>query len=286
MTQQELHRLMKDAETELHEAGIEAAAAETEIVLLSLLDIERVDLYLHGAKLIDDDILKKFHDIIKRRTTRYPLQYILGEMWFYGRKFAVNPSVMVPTPETEILCETAVHFIDFREISRAKVLDIGTGSGVVAVTVAAEIDDAIVTAVDVSPEALATAKTNAEALNVADRITLVCSDLFSALTPNRQYDLILSNPPYISEDEYRGLPPEVLADPKLALVAGTEGMDIIEALVERAPEYLAPSGRLMFEIGYNQSDLVAKLTENDNRYISMTILKDLNDIDRVVILGV
>ena len=277
---------MKDAEAELREAGIDAAAAETEIVLLSLLDIERVDLYLHGAKLIDDNIRQRFHDIITRRTTRYPLQYILGEMWFYGRKFTVNPSVMVPTPETEILCETAVHFIDFREIKKANVLDIGTGSGVIAVTVAGEIDDAVVTAVDVSREALTTARANAEAMKVADRISLVCSDLFSALTPERQYDLILSNPPYISEDEYRDLPPEVLADPKLALVSGEQGMDIIEALVERAPDYLAPSGRLMFEIGYNQADLVTKLTENDNRYISMTILKDLNDIDRLVILGV
>ncbi len=277
---------MKDAEAELREAGIDAAAAETEIVLLSLLDIERVDLYLHGAKLIDDNIRQRFHDIITRRTTRYPLQYILGEMWFYGRKFTVNPSVMVPTPETEILCETAVHFIDFREIKKANVLDIGTGSGVIAVTVAGEIDDAVVTAVDVSREALSTARANAEAMKVADRISLVCSDLFSALTPERQYDLILSNPPYISEDEYRDLPPEVLADPKLALVSGEQGMDIIEALVERAPDYLAPSGRLMFEIGYNQADLVTKLTENDNRYISMTILKDLNDIDRLVILGV
>ena len=234
---------MKDAEAELREAGIDAAAAETEIVLLSLLDIERVDLYLHGAKLIDDNIRQRFHDIITRRTTRYPLQYILGEMWFYGRKFTVNPSVMVPTPETEILCETAVHFIDFREIKKANVLDIGTGSGVIAVTVAGEIDDAVVTAVDVSREALTTARANAEAMKVADRISLVCSDLFSALTPERQYDLILSNPPYISEDEYRDLPPEVLADPKLALVSGEQGMDIITQLSQTADPWTCPHGR-------------------------------------------
>jgi len=277
---------MKEAEAELRQAGIDAAAAETEIILLSLLSIERIDLYLHGAKLIDDEILGKFHDIVKKRATRYPLQYILGEMWFYGRRFAVNQSVMVPTPETEILCETAVHFIDFMGLNKARVLDIGAGSGVIAVTVAGEIDDADVTAVDLSPDALEVARVNAETHGVADRISLVCSDLFSAIIPHKQFDLILSNPPYISEEEYKDLPPEVLADPKISLVAGEQGMDIIEAIVEKSPDYLAPSGRLIFEIGYNQADLVTKLTENDNRYISLTILRDLNDVDRVVMLGV
>ncbi|UCD17796.1 MAG: peptide chain release factor N(5)-glutamine methyltransferase [Candidatus Zixiibacteriota bacterium] len=286
MNQSEFHRLIKDAEHKLREAGIESAAAEVEISLLALLDLERVNLYLHGAELIDDGILTRFREVIDKRTTQYPLQYILGEMWFYGRRFTVNPNVMIPTPETEILCETAIHYIDFREINAAKILDIGTGSGVISVTMACEVPDAIVTATDISKAALKTAAQNAGLHEVDERIGFVCSDMFCAFNPEKQFDLILSNPPYIADDEYDGLPPEVLADPKISLVAGDKGMDVIEALVASGPDYLVPGGRLMFEIGCNQAELVTRLTNDDYRYISMTILKDLNDIDRVVILGI
>jgi release factor glutamine methyltransferase len=286
MDEKQFHRLIKTAERDLKKAGIESAVAEIEIILEYLLGVERIDLYLHGPQLIDDNILNRFNDIVKRRLTRYPLQYILGEMYFYGRKFELTPSVMVPTPETELLCELAINYINNEEIRKGSILDIGTGSGVIAVTMACEVQDLTVTTADISPEALEIAKQNAVNHEVAARINFIQSDIFSNIQQDNKFDLILSNPPYISEEEYKALPPEVLADPKIALVSGAEGLDLIKKIMNKAPGYLKPDGRLMFEIGYNQSALVAQISEKDLRYKSISIIKDLNDIDRVVILSI
>jgi release factor glutamine methyltransferase len=192
---------------------------------------------------------------------------------------------MVPTPETETLCELAIEFLRMREYRQPRILDLGVGSGVIAVTVAREYPGGSILAVDVSPEALAVARTNAAALGVADRVKLAVSDLFSAVSAEMKFDLILSNPPYIADPEYDGLPPEVKADPRQALLAGPDGLAAIRAIIHQAPEYLAPRGRIMFEIGYRQAERVAALTDKDERYQTLVIRKDLNDIDRVAILG-
>ncbi|MCX6829564.1 MAG: peptide chain release factor N(5)-glutamine methyltransferase [candidate division Zixibacteria bacterium] len=286
MDEKEFHRLIKEAEKKLKKAGIDSAAAEVEIILEYLLEVERIDLYLHGARLIDNKIREQFDRIIDKRTTRYPLQYILGEMYFYGRKFMVTPEVMVPTPETELLCDLAINYIRNEGIGEPDILDVGTGSGVIAVTIACELPDSFVTALDISPGALTIAHKNAGEYEVASRIEFVESNAFTEVRADRKYELILSNPPYISDDEYKGLPPEVLADPKISLVSGPKGLDFIAMLVGRAPDFLKKKGRLMFEIGYNQADLVAEMTEKDSRYHSISIFKDLNDIDRVVILSI
>ena len=286
MDKTEFHQLIKDAEHKLREAGIEAAATEVEIILESILDVERIAIYLHGWTLIDNYILEKFHNIVAKRATRHPLQYILGEAYFYGRKFLVNSDVMVPTPETELLCELAINYVHNEGIESAQILDLGTGSGVIAVTMAAELPDSWVTAADISRAALTMARKNAAMNEVGSQIQFLISDLLDSIDPQSKFDLILSNPPYICEGDYKTLPPEVLADPKIALTSGTEGLDIIKKLIDRAPDFLNEKGRLMFEIGYDQPEKIAKLTENDDRYESLTIIKDLNDIDRVVILSV
>ncbi|SYZ72682.1 Release factor glutamine methyltransferase [Candidatus Zixiibacteriota bacterium] len=286
MDERSFHGLLKGAEKRLKAAGIESATAEVEIILEYLLAVERIDIYLHGATLLDDETLGRFDKIIAERCTRRPLQYILGEMYFYGRKFLVSPAVMVPTPETEILCDLAIGYIRNEKLAAPKILDIGAGSGVIGVTMACEIPGAVVTALDISPEALQIAEQNAARMEVGERVQFVESDGFTALEKNLKFDLILSNPPYISEEEYRELPPEVLADPRIALTSGAEGLDFIKVIIERAPEFLMDKGRLMFEIGYNQAERVAQMTENDGRYRSIAIMRDLNDIDRVVILSI
>ena len=192
---------------------------------------------------------------------------------------------MVPTPETELLCETAIGFVREKGLARPRLLDIGVGSGVIAVTVAAELDKCEVLAIDCSPEAIKVARRNATDLGVGDKIEFRQSDFFAEIRPDEKFDLILSNPPYISDSEYNSLPPEVLADPKTALLAGEDGLDAIRVILHDAPDYLAEGGLIMFEIGYRQSQRVAELTENDDRYRSIVILKDLNDVDRVVALG-
>ncbi len=269
----------------LANAGIDQADAEIELILCHVLNVGRMELVLHGAERLTDPVRAEIDRIIERRITRDPLQHILGECWFYGRKFIVGPAVMVPAPETELVCEAAISFVQKHDIKNPRILDIGVGSGVISVTVACELPVAHFLALDISPDAIAVAKQNAERMQVKERIEFRESNLFSALRPGEKFDLILSNPPYIAEHEYATLPPEVLADPKISLTSGEEGMDAIKEIVARAPNYLAPGGRIMFEIGYDQAEKVAALTDGDDRYTSISILKDLANIDRVVILA-
>jgi release factor glutamine methyltransferase len=280
-----LPKLVSDRAQVLLDAGIDQASAEIEIILCSLLKCDRLRLYLDSDKLITEDIVRRLDEIVARRATRYPLQYILEEAWFYGRCFFVSPAVMVPTPETELLCETALRFVRKQNLARPRILDLGTGSGVISVTLANELDDGTIVAVDISTDALDVARRNAHALGHEERIEFRPSDFFAALDPAERFDLILSNPPYISDNEYRDLPPEVLADPKISLTSGDEGLDAVQVILQQAPDYLAEGGRIMFEIGYNQADRVAELTSSDERYRSLVTLKDLADIDRVIMLA-
>ncbi len=259
---------------------------EVELSLCSLLEIDRLNLYLHGEQLLTDEIYQDLLSIIKKRATRYPLQYILQESWFYGRKFFVSPAVMVPTPETELLCESGIRFITENNITNPKILDIGCGSGVISITMASELKEASIAALDISTDAIEVAKRNAESLEVSEKIEFRESNLFSAINKKgNAFDLIMSNPPYISEEEYKTLPPEVLADPKISLTSGEEGLDIIKDILDQAPDYLKENGKLMFEIGYNQAERVLEISSSDMRYSSIVILKDLNEIDRVAILS-
>ncbi len=269
----------------LEKAGIDQAKAEIELILCHLLEVDRLKMYLDGAKLLDNNIIARFDKILEKRLTRYPLQYILGEAWFYGRKFFVSEAVMVPTPETELLCELAINFIRERSLACPRILDIGVGSGVIAVTLVSELEKATVLAVDISETALEVARRNASSLSGQDRIEFRLSNIFEAVGKDEKFDLIVSNPPYITEEDYKILPPEVLADPKIALVAGEKGLDVIERILHQAPDFLNDNGRLMFEIGYNQALWVVELTEKDKRYRSIDIIKDLNRVDRVIILS-
>jgi len=266
-------------------AGIDQGQAEMELILCHVLDCNRMDLYLHGAEKLDDSALSRIEEVVKRRLTRYPLQFILNEAWFYGRRFYVTPDVMAPTPETELLCEQAMGFVRLKQIEKPKILDLGVGSGVISVTLACELDNCEVTAVDISPKAIEVARKNAGDHGVADRFEFIESNLFSELNADDEFDLILSNPPYLTEEEYTTVPPEVKADPLISLVSGVDGLNAVRAILSDAPAHLAAGGRLMFEVGYNQGAKVTAITEDDARYRTIVLVKDLNDYDRVIILS-
>lgn len=280
-----LPELITDKAKILQQAGIDQAKAEVESILCHLLDTDRMHLYLDGSRLLSNSTLTELDRIIQQRASRYPLQYILGEAWFYGRKFYVSPTVMVPTPETEVLCETALGFVREKQMSKPRILDLGVGAGVIAVTLAGELPDCTVLGVDISQPAIEVAQRNARELRVVDKIEFRQSDFFTSVAERERFDLIVSNPPYVSEKEYPTLPPEVLAEPQIALLAGQNGMDAIKIIVREAPKYLARGGRIMLEIGHRQAAAITKMTEKDDRYTSIAIIKDLNDIDRVVILS-
>ena len=269
----------------LEDVGIERSNGEIEIILCHLLNCERLDLYMRGMDLITNEIRERFDAIIERRLTRYPIQYILEESWFYGRRFFVSPAVMVPTPETELLCESAIRFVQQNKIERPRILDVGVGSGVISVTMALELEECEILSLDISEDALNVAKKNGADLGTDSKIEFRQSDFFTAVAPDETFDLILSNPPYINDGEYEGLPPEVKADPKISLTSGADGLNAVRTILKHAPNHLKPNGRLMFEIGYDQAEQVAKLTADDDRFKSIAILKDYNDWDRLVILS-
>ena len=192
---------------------------------------------------------------------------------------------MAPTPETELLVESGLHFIANRKLAEPRILDMGVGSGVISVTLADEVRGCRVVALDISADAIAVARRNAIDHEVTDRIEFRESDFFAAVQDDERFDLIISNPPYIAEPDYSGLAPEVKADPKVAMTSGPEGLDAIRVMLREGPRFLSPGGRIMFEIGHNQAETIMAETGSDSRYTSFVLLQDLNDRDRVIILG-
>ena len=280
-----LQKFVAEQARRLEEVGIDQAKAEVELILCYLLECDRLHLYLDGMEKIDNDVREEFEDIMSRRLTREPLQFILEEGYFYGRTYHVTPAVMAPTPETELTCETVINFVNDRGIENPRILDIGAGSGVITVTLANEIETAHFVSVDISEEALAIAKRNADQLGGAKRIDFRKSDFFSAIGEDERFDVIVSNPPYIADVDYDDLPPEVKADPRIAMTSGAEGMDAISVIIREGYKYLAPGGRIMFEMGYDQAEKVAAIVGEVDAYTSFSVLKDLNDLDRIIILG-
>lgn len=278
-----LNVLISEATEKLRRAGIDTGQTEAEIVLSHLLDCERLELYLEGNRRLTETIIARFDEIIARRLTRYPLQYILGLAWFFGRSFAVDERVMIPCPETELLLDAVVRIARQMKRRPVRLLDIGTGSGVIAVSAALEDQKMEITAADISAEALAVARYNAERLAPDRPIRFIQSDLFAGLPPGETFDIIASNPPYIADGAYDGLPPEVKADPPLALLAGEKGMDVIEKILRQAPDYIRRPGALIFEIGYDQADIIFDIVAADRRYGQCSLIKDLADIDRIVL---
>ena len=236
----------------LEAAGVPDARLDAELLLARVLEEDRLKMRLDGIRTLEDEQEQRFDALIARRQTREPLQYIEGEAAFMGLTFRVAPGVLIPRQDTEILCEEALS----RMKPGARVLDVGTGSGALAVSLARLGRDAQVTAVDVSDTALAIARDNARRLGA--QVRFVKSDCFAALAGER-FDLIVSNPPYISREEMETLMPEVQREPELALAGGEDGLDFYRRIAREAPAHLLPGGCLLFEIGWRQRDAVSAL---------------------------
>ena len=251
MTIREALRL---AAARLEQAGVPDADVDAAYLLASVLKEDTLAMRINGHRELAAPQRAAFDALCDRRGAREPLQYILGETEFMGLTFHVEPGVLIPRADTEILVEKALAWMK----PGARVLDIGTGSGAIAVSLAKLGRPAQVTAVDVSDRALEIARQNAERNGAA--VEFVKSDCFSALK-GRKYDMIVSNPPYISEDEMRGLMPEVTREPELALFGGADGLDFYRRISREAPEYLNEGGCLLFEIGWLQKDAVSALVK-------------------------
>lgn len=247
-----IREALAQAAARLETAGVPDARLDAELLLARVLHEDRLRMRLDGQRTLGDAQRSEYDALIARRQTREPLQYIEGEAAFMGLTFRVAPGVLIPRQDTEILCEEALS----RMKPGARVLDVGTGSGALAVSLARLGRDAQVTAVDVSDTALAIARDNARRLGA--QVRFVKSDCFAALAGER-FDLIVSNPPYISREEMETLMPEVQREPELALAGGEDGLDFYRRIAREAPAHLLPGGCLLFEIGWRQRDAVSAL---------------------------
>lgn len=268
-----IREAIRAATARLERAGVPNADYDAAVMLAHVLGEDALMMRLNNHRTLDAEKLAAYEAMIARRETREPMQYILGETGFMGLVFHVAPVVLCPRPDTEILCEEALRRIG----PGMRVLDIGTGSGALAVSIARHVPHAQVTAVDVSDAALAIAKDNARR-NGAN-VRFVKSDCFAALE-GEMFDMIVSNPPYISSEEMVQLMPEVRMEPELALFGGEDGLDFYRRISREAGEYLNEGGVLIFEIGWKQKDDVVQLLRESIG--EPFALKDYGDNWRVV----
>lgn len=252
------------------------AHRDAELLLMHVMNISRTDLLAHPERELTERQSNHYQAAIARRAHQEPVQHILGRQEFYGRDFIVNRLVLIPRPETEHLIEAVLAMRPAPE----RILDIGTGSGILGITLALELTHAVVTAIDISPAALAVAQKNALALGVQERIQFAASDLFAVLSDAR-FDCIVSNPPYVATTEV--LEPQVRDfEPATALYAGEDGLAIYRRLIPDATNHLDPGGHLLVEIGHGQHDAVQAMLAQ-NGYTEIRFVDDLQGIARVAI---
>lgn len=253
---------------------------DAELLLAFVLKCKRIDLYTDHEKKIREKELAHFKELIQRRIKREPLQYIVGETEFYGLTFKVTPEVLIPRPETELLVEEALKAGAF-----LKILEIGTGSGCIAITLAKHLPEASIVATDISKEALEIAHQNAIHHKVADRIELIPADIapwkrFTA--EGRQFDLIVSNPPYVPVSIKSNLQPEIQNhEPEVAIFGGPDGLDFFRTILQDAIHFLKPGGHILFEIGDDQNKAVSQLLEKAG-FQKITVRIDYQEIDRII----
>jgi release factor glutamine methyltransferase len=278
-----IHELLTEVIPWLQAAGVDTPRLDAEVLLAHVLGKERGWVWAHPEVVPAAGDEERFRALLARRLGREPLAYLLGEWEFYGRPFFVTSDVLVPRPETELLVEAVVAWA--REQQAATLADIGAGSGAIAITLALELPDAHIIAVDLSPRALAVARRNAERHGAADRVTFLEGDL---LEPVRDagcapLDVIVANLPYIAEEEYSVLMPEVRDhEPPLALRAAEGGLALIRRLISAAPTLLAGSGLLALEVGAGQADVVASLL-TETGWRQLRVIDDYGGIPRHVL---
>jgi len=280
-----LEAIQRSAEF-LARKGVDSPRLQTELLLAHLLRCPRMQLYLNFARALTPPEVESFRDLIKRRGQREPLQHILGSTSFCGLEIAVNRHVLIPRPETELLAERGWTFLNERSTINhppATALDFGTGSGCLAIALAFKCLAARIEAIDLSPEALAVARENAVRHGLAERIQFRHGDGFAAVPAGTQFDLIISNPPYIPSAAIAALQPEVRDyDPCGALDGGPEGLDYYRRLAAETAPFLKSGGRLMLELGDGQAQRVRGILQ-PQKWIVETIQEDYNHQPRILI---
>lgn len=273
--------LIREASSLLDREGFPSALTDAEVLLSHVLNCARVELYLNNLTVEQNNRLY-FRKLLKARSRRFPLQYLVGSTEFMGLTFKVRPGVFIPRPETEILVETVLNLSTFYPLLSTNILDIGTGSGNIAISLAKYLKEKRrIFACDISDSALQLAKGNSS-LNRAD-ICLIKSDLFSAFKKNEYFSLIVSNPPYIRRQLISRLPEELSYEPIQAYDGGEDGLLYCRGIINQAPQYLEQAGLLCLEIADEQAQAVKELIGQSTRFSLLKIVLDLNGVERVIV---
>jgi release factor glutamine methyltransferase len=274
----QINTAKRDLAKQFLAAGLDTPDLDARLLLMAATGLSHADLIARSEAAISPDSAKLIANYAKRRLAGEPIDHILGCREFYGRKFKVTKDVLSPRPETELLVEAALNTI--KNITAPRLLDLGTGSGAIIISILTENTEATGMAIDLSAAALTIAQANAQTHNVSDRLSFVQGSWFEPVTG--KFDIILSNPPYITDAAMGGLSPEVANfDPGLALRGGADGLDAYRAIIGGAPAHLKPGGYLIFEIGYDQGQAVTALLKAAS-FRDIDLARDLAGHDRVI----
>jgi len=273
-------QLLTWAEDILLQAGVSTPRVDAEWILVDILQCSRSELVLQPPP--PSQQIETYHHLITQRSKRIPLQHLLGETEFYGLPFKVTPDALIPRPDTETLIETLIARL--KDHPAPTLLDIGTGSGIIAITLAHELPRARVIALDIAKPALKLAQQNAHLNRVSHRTHFVSSNLLSALIQTPKFDAIVSNPPYIPTSDILRLEPEVLNhDPHLALDGGSDGLAFYRKIIPHSIPHLTPKGLLALEIGYDQANTVSHIIKQYPQLGPIFAQKDLTGHTRILI---
>ncbi len=269
----------------LKKKNLDNPRLNAEVMLGHVLDLRRIDLYLNYDRPLKDREVSAFRALVKDRLAGCPLQYLMGETEFFSLNFLVGPAALIPRPETEILVEAVLERL--RSLgSSLKIADLGTGSGVIAVSLAVHLPGVRLWATDRSAEALGLARRNAQIHGVVERISFAQGDLFDPLKGKKgAFAAVVCNPPYISSDQLENLPPEIRNyEPLLALDGGSDGLEVIRRVVAEAPEFLTGGGLLVLEVGAGQAQVVGELIVKTGAFGEPRVIKDYAGVQRVVMV--
>ena len=274
--------LLKKSIEYLEKNNVKENKLIAEIIISNILNVDRMMLFTKYREIVSNNDIEKIREYLKKiAKDKLPLQYLLNEQEFYGRKFYVNKGVLIPRQDTEILVEKAINIVKDKKIETPKILDIGSGSGVIGITMALEIENSKVLGIDVSDVAIEISNKNREILK-AKNIKIIKSNLFENVS-FKEFNMIISNPPYISRDEIDVMSENTLTwEPEEALFAENEGLYFYNEICDKGYEYLQKEGYLLFEIGYKQGEKVKTIMEKKG-YKEIEIIKDLQGLDRVVV---
>ena len=275
---------LKEAGERLRAASVPNDLLDAQTLLAEAGGFDRTYLIINFNQQLSEGILSAFRTMVDRRAAGEPLQYITGRQEFFGLDFEVTPDVLIPRPETEMIVEEAIRIVQQDWVARPVIVDVGAGSGAIAVALARELGDARVIASDVSEAALRVARRNAARHGLGDRVDFIASDLLDAFAEEEFADFILSNPPYVSSKEIPSLQREVRDwEPRLALTDSNDGLSLYRRLLKDAPSRLRPGGHLICEMGYTQSETISNMIDR-RVWGGPRLLDDLQGIPRTIVL--